>query len=294
MKLSRLILPAFAAALTVAAQAALAQPLVSADWLRGKLDDAKVVVLDIRTAEKYAAGHVPGAIATDYEKSGWRVATSDGAGGALPPIDQVAALIGGLGVANDSHPVIAGDDFGAMARVYWTFKVLGHKDVSLLDGGWDGWRADAADPVSTAPAKRPAVTFAASYDASIRAELPEVEKAVATGSSKLVDARPPAQWNGTSKTSAVKALGHLPGAVWVDQTTALSASSKLKSKSDLEKLFAAVGDDPAVTYCNTGHLAATDWFVLSEVLEKKSTKMYDGSMSQWTADAARPMVIETK
>lgn len=282
-----------AGAFALTAQAAVAQPLVSSDWLRSHLNDPKLVVLDLRPAAQYATGHIPGAVGADYEKSGWRAVTQDGASGALPPIDRISAVIGNFGVADDSHAVIVGDDFGAMARVYWTFKVLGHQAVSVLDGGWDGWRANPADKVATAPVQPRHVTFAAHYDPSIRAELSEVEKAVATGSETLVDARPPAQWNGTAKTPVVKTLGHLPGAVWVDQTEALQSGAKLKSKSDLKKLFAKVGDGKAVTYCNTGHLAATDWFVLSEVLNKRNTKMYDGSMSQWAADGSRPVVVET-
>jgi thiosulfate/3-mercaptopyruvate sulfurtransferase len=266
-----------------------AQPLVGPDWLAARLTDPHVIVLDLRPSESQAAGHIPGAVPADYEKGGWRVKQSDGAGGTLPPVPQIASTIGGYGVGDADHAVIVGDDFGAAARVYWTFKVLGHTDVSILDGGWKGWIA-ANEPVQTGSVSPHSAVFTAHYDASIRAGLEDVEQALATGDDALVDARPPAQWYGQAKTSAVRGYGHLPGAVWIDQTEALSTDgTRLKPPADLAALFAKVGGKRVTTYCNTGHLAATDWFVLSEVLHRPDTRLYDASMSQWTADPGRPV-----
>jgi thiosulfate/3-mercaptopyruvate sulfurtransferase len=286
----RIPLPLVAAAAVLAGFSASAQPLVGPDWLTAHRADPHVVVLDIRPADVEGAGHVPGAVSADYEKAGWRVKQADGAGGALPPIDRIAATISGLGVGDADRAVIVSEDFGAAARVYWTFKVLGHSDVSILDGGWKAWLA-AGQPVQTDPvAPHPAV-FTPHYDATVRAALPDVAEAVATGDATLVDARPPAQWRGQAKTAVVQAYGHLPGAVWIDQTETLSADgSRLKPRAELAALFARLGDRPVTTYCNTGHLAATDWFVLSEVLHHPRTRLYDASMSQWAADPARPVV----
>ena len=110
------------------------------------------VVLDLRPAAQYAAGHVPGAVMADYEHSGWRVKLPDGAGGALPPVSQIAAIIGKLGVGDADEAVLVSDDFAAAARIYWTFKVLGHREVTILDGGWKAWE-QAHQTVQTAPAE---------------------------------------------------------------------------------------------------------------------------------------------
>lgn len=281
-------LPGLAAGLLLST-AAWAQPLVSADWLAGHRRDAGVVVLDIRPAAQQAASHIPGAVAADYETAGWRVKQPDGAGGALPPVPQIAQTIGDLGVGDSTHAVIVSDDFGAAARVYWTIKVLGHNDVSILDGGESAWQA-AGEPTDDAPVHARPARFTPHYDPALRATLEQVEQDVAHGDTTLVDARPPAQWNGTAKTPVVHAFGHLPGAVWIDQSDALTPDGRLKPKADLQALFARAGDKPVTTYCNTGHLAATDWFVLSEVLHHPQTRLYDASMSQWTADPARPVV----
>ena len=75
----------------------------------------------------------------------------------------------------------------------------------------------------------------------------------------------------------------------LDQAAALTADGRLKSRNELALLFAPAGTRPAIVYCNAGYLSATDWFVLSEVLHRPDTKLYDGSMSEWTADPARPV-----
>lgn len=280
----------FALAL-LAASAANAQPLVQPDWLKAHLSDTDVVVLDIRPAEQAGGTRIPGSIAADYEKAGWRVKTADGSGGALPPIERIATLIGGFGVGDATHAVIVGDDFGATARVYWTFKVLGHQNVSILDGGWKRW-STSGYPTTTQPATtRDAAIFTPHYDPSIRAELPEVERTLATRNRTLIDARPPAQWQGTAKSPAVASFGRLPNAVWIDQSDALIPDgTALKPLAELKALFEKVGNDPVTTYCNTGHLAATDWFVLSEILHHPDVRLYDASLSQWTHDPSRPIV----
>ncbi len=101
----------------VAAPALAADPLVPPAWLAAHRDDPRVVVLDIRPPADYAAGHVPGAVSADYETGGWRAARPSGAAAALPPVGRIAALIGSLGVGDDDHAVIVGDDFAAAARV---------------------------------------------------------------------------------------------------------------------------------------------------------------------------------
>jgi len=276
------------------AQAVVGQPLVSTDWLRGHLNDAHVVVLDLRPAAEHDVAHIPGAVAADYEKGGWRVKQADGAGGALPPVPAIAATIAGYGVGDADQAVLVSDDFAAAARIYWTFKVLGHANVSILDGGWAAWHGDAADAVQAGPVTPRQASFTPQYDAALRAELPQVEAELRDGSATLVDARPPGQWKGTEKTGAVAAYGHLPGATWVNQSDAVGADGKLKPLPELEKLFGQVAaDKPATAYCNTGHLAATDWFVLSEVLKHPDTSLYDGSLSQYAHDGTRKLVTET-
>jgi thiosulfate/3-mercaptopyruvate sulfurtransferase len=286
----RLLLSAAVATLLSGQFAAAAEPLISPAWLAAHRTDPHVVVLDIRPREQHAAGHIPAAVAAPFEGAGWRATQADGAAGALPPVDQIAATIAGLGVGDQDLAVIVGNDFAAEARVYWTFKVLGHSAVSILDGGQKAWVA-AGDPVDTAAVTPVPARFTAHLDESLRSSLDDVRETVANGGQTLIDARPVPQFEGKAKSPVVRTFGHLPGAVSIDQSEALTQDgTALKPKADLAALFAKAGDKPVTTYCNTGHLSSTDWFVLSEILHHPHTRMYDGSMSQWTANDSLPVV----
>ena len=142
-----------------AAPALAAAPLVDAAWVQANACQAGVVVIDVRDNPRaFARGHVPCAVHGPYRASGWRQEV-DGVIGMLPPPEVLAKLIGGLGIGNDSHVVIAGAGGRAIAmtgatRVYWTFKVLGHDKVSLLDGGMAAYR-DAGATLEKGDARAP-------------------------------------------------------------------------------------------------------------------------------------------
>jgi thiosulfate/3-mercaptopyruvate sulfurtransferase len=288
------VVAAFAA--VAASPAAAADPLVSVDWLQAHRADPNVVVIDIRHqdegADSYTAGHIPGAISASFESAGWRV-TRDGVPLSVPTKEQLEKLIGGLGVSNDSYVVVvpAGEnvlDFGAGARVLWTLKYSGLKDVSLLDGGFRAWK-EAKLPVETGLVAPKPATFAVNFNDRLRVELKEVEQLQAKGGATFVDARPPAQFSGKVKTKTVLSYGHLPGAVNIDSTVYFdNATHRLRPKAELASLSEQV-KGPAVSYCNTGHLASTDWFVLNEMLGRKDTRLYAGSMTEWTRDPSRPV-----
>jgi thiosulfate/3-mercaptopyruvate sulfurtransferase len=270
-------------------------PLMSPEQLAESLSQLDLVVLDIRARAPFEAGHVPGAVHSDYAADGWRVARG-GAGGLLPDADALAALLGRLGLRPDHHAVVVSagagaNDFNAAARVYWTLKVAGHGPVSVLDGGYAGWTRDPARPVETGPARaRPATTYPVRLDKRLRAELADVEQAVASGSATLVDARSEAAFEGREKSPQARVGGRLPGAVLADVTEAYDpATNRLRPRDELERIFAKVPEGEAVSYCNTGHSAAGDWFILSELLGRPDVKLYDGSMSEWTQDPERPV-----
>jgi rhodanese-related sulfurtransferase len=170
------------------------QPLVSPEWLADRLDDPRLVVLDVRIAPEggqtaFEEGHIPGAVFTDYAKDDWRAAKGS-APGMLPGEAALSELFGGLGLRPDQHIVVVPtgqntSDFSAAARVYWTLKAAGHRALSLLDGGWAGWRADPARPVETGPGEtRTGTAYPVSIDRALHAGLGQVEKAVAERSGR--------------------------------------------------------------------------------------------------------------
>lgn len=289
-----------ALALASPARAEGVTPLVSTGWLKQHLNDADLVVLDVRSAidgggaDAYAAGHIPGAVHSDYDKAGWRV-TRNGVPFMLPTLAELEKLIGETGIDEDSHVVVvpAGvhfTDFGAAARTYWTLKVAGVTKVSILDGGYAAWAAER-NAVETGAGKPSPKIFTATLDKSLFVDAREVEAIERDGGATLVDARPASFFAGREKAPAAQAYGHIPGAVNLDSATFYDATTnRLKPHAELASLAAtAVPVGPTVAYCNTGHWAATDWFVLSEVLGRKDVKLYYGSMVDWTSDASRPL-----
>jgi thiosulfate/3-mercaptopyruvate sulfurtransferase len=288
-------------ALAAATPAVAADPLVSPQWLNDHRADTNVVVLDIRSAidgggeAAYVQAHIPGAIHSDYGKGGWRV-TRDNIPAMVPTKPQLETLIGGLGIGNQSHVVVvpAGVnvlDFGASARVYWTLKYAGVSEVSILDGGIAAWKAAGLPVESGSHAPTPA-TFTAKLDDSILIEAPEV-LALQKKGVPLVDARPASYFHGKEKHPASPAYGRIPGAQNIDSARFYDpASNRLKPKTELAALAASVPNGEAIVYCNTGHWAATDWFVLHEVLGRNEARLYAASMVEWTRDPSRPLASE--
>lgn len=285
--------------IATAGRAAEVQPLVSAVWLNEHLKDRDLVVLDIRSAldgggeQAYREAHIPGSVYSDYDKAGWRV-TRNNVPFMVPTAAELEKLIGELGIDEDSHVVVvpAGVsvlDFGSAARSYWTLKYAGVKKVSILDGGIAAWKQAGFSFESGNKAPSPAI-FTAAIDTSILAEGSEVERLQAARSATLIDARAPPLFNGKEKAPAALAYGHIPGAYNLDSAVFYDErTNKLKPKAELEAAAKNVAAGPAVTYCNTGHWAATDWFVLHELLGRTQTRLYAGSMVEWTSNASRPV-----
>ncbi len=272
------------------------EPLVSAQWLKDRQSDPAIVVLDIRSAidgggaEAYAKAHIPGAIHSDYDKAGWRV-TRNGVPFMLPTSAELEKLIGETGIDEDVHVVVvpagvSATDFGSAARVYWTLKIAGHPAVSILDGGFAAWQ-QAAYPVESGKVTPSPKIFTVALDDRLLADVSAVEQ---NKQATLIDARPASYFEGKEKAPASKAYGHIPGAINLDSATFYDpVTNRLRSKEQLAKIAASLPSGPVVAYCNTGHWAATDWFVLSVVLGRPDVRLYDGSMVEWSADSRRPV-----
>jgi thiosulfate/3-mercaptopyruvate sulfurtransferase len=285
--------------LAFTAPALAADPLVSPQWLKAQLGQADIVVLDIRSAidggggEAYAKGHIPGAVHSDYDKAGWRV-TRNNVPFMSPSTAQLEKLIGELGIDEERHVVVVpagvhASDFGAAARVYWTLKLAGVPNISILDGGHAAWTA-AGYPVET-EIRRPSPTiFTVARDDGVLVEGSRVAALAKQGGATLMDARPASFFDGKVKAPTAKAYGHIPGALNLEHASFYDAkANRLKPPAELQAAAARLPAGPVVSYCNTGHWAATNWFVLSEILGRKDVTLYDGSITEWTADASRPI-----
>ncbi len=270
-----------------------AQPLLSPQELQARLNDANVRIIDIRDPQAYAAGHIPNAVSAPYGQ--WRGPATNP--GELPHLPKLTTLVQSLGLTPTTHAVVVSSgadatDFGAAARVYWTLKVLGLKELSILNGGVKAWtdaKLAQTDRVPTVAAS----TFQPKLDMAQIATTDDIVKRVKAGDSVLIDARPAAFYEGQTKAPAAKAAGTLPGAVNVQHDKWFAPGTSTFVGADQARQIAASSKiDPAketVSFCNTGHWAATNWFAMSEVLGHKNVKLYAASMVEWSQDANLPM-----
>ncbi|SFI09208.1 thiosulfate/3-mercaptopyruvate sulfurtransferase [Bosea sp. OK403] len=278
--------------------------LITPEALEQRLGDSNLVVVDIRSSvdgggkAAYEAGHVPGAVHSDYAADGWRAKVGN-APGMLPPLEHLAALAGRLGIKPHDDVVIvpagvSATDFAAAARIYWTLKLIGHGQQAILDGGFKAWSVDPQRPIETGPsAPKSTDPYPIVMQQQLRSNTDATLVASRGKLATLVDARSTSYFEGREKAAEAARAGHIPGAVSRDYAEAFDpGTGALKPIRDLSALFAGVPNGPAISYCNTGHTAALNWFVMSEVLGREEVALYDGSMTDWTQDSERPVSTE--
>lgn len=236
----------------------------------------------------YAAGHIPGAVEATY--SDFRGPRHNP--GELPDVEALTNLVRALGINADTPAVLvhggaSAADLGAAARVYWTLKSLGVKDLAVLNGGFKTWREQAL-PVSTETHSVTATDFSPHWRDNWRVSTEEIEGLVTDGSARLVDARTPGFFTGLQASSArpgtIQGASNLSFTEWFEGT-------HLKAPEQLSHTVEDHGSASApvtVSFCNTGHLAAINWFVMSEVAGIENTRLYAESMTEWSM-ADRPM-----
>jgi thiosulfate/3-mercaptopyruvate sulfurtransferase len=265
-----------------------AQPLLTPSELQSRLSDATLRVIDIRDPKAYAAGHIPGAVNAPYAQ--WRGPASNP--GELPALPKLTALVQSLGLTPATHAVVVSSgadatDFGASARVYWTLKVLGLKELSVLNGGVKAWSAAQLAQNSEA-VKVAASSFQPQLDESLIATTVEVVQHVKAKDAVLIDARPAAFFNGETRAPSARIAGTLPDAVNLQHDKWFAKGSSTFVGADQARQIAASSQldtgKETVSFCNTGHWAATNWFAMSEVLGQKNVKLYPGSMTAWSQD----------
>ncbi len=285
-----------------AATASAAPPLVSVAWLQSHLHAPGQVIVEVYATDSqqddYAAGHIPGAVFTSFFDDGW-ITKVNGVRDMLPPPAKIGKLIASLGIGDHTRVILVPGgvkkgDFSATARVFWTLRMEGQRNVSILNGGDAAWFANPKDPVAKGEVTPKVVAFVPHPTMAYDVTLAEVKQDLTTHVYQLVDARVPAQFEGKVQDIADVRVGTLPGAHNLPYTVVLTRDQEgLRGVATLKADVQRAGIDaakPTISFCNTGHLGSTDWFVLREVLGNKHVRLYDGSMTEWSAHKDLPMV----
>lgn len=281
------------------------EPLVTPAWVLAHLHQPDLVILEVYDNDSqqpaFQSSHIPGAVFTGFLDDSWRV-TRDNIPQMLPPEDVISKVIGGFGISNASRVVLVPGgattgDFNATTRIYWTLLIEGLENVSIMNGGDHAWLANQADPVASGAVTPVTKTFTPHYNPALFATGAQVAADLTSHEKQLIDARPPAQFNGKIKSPVVARAGTIPGAF--NLPTAALETADHEGVLDKPALLAALAKagisstKPSFTFCNTGHLASGDWFVLHEVLNNQNVALYDGSMADWAQNPAHPVVIGT-
>ncbi|ASP34880.1 sulfurtransferase [Labrenzia sp. VG12] len=277
---------AMATGLATTAAADTFGPLVDADTLSAALDSEMPILLDIRNAG-YDDGHAEGALYAPYRM----FRGPDSNPGALFDIEKLEAELEELGLEQDLPIVILSEgktdtDFGSAARVYWTLKSTGFEDLSILNGGLTAWKA-AGLPISTATESAFPSELDLTLDTTWLATTADVAAVVAgEAEALLVDARPSEFFSGKEAHEAAARPGTLPGAINYAYTAFFAEKSpKISTNIDTAALKASLKLDagkPTVSFCNTGHWAASHWFAVSELAGVPDAKLYAGSMVEYS------------
>jgi thiosulfate/3-mercaptopyruvate sulfurtransferase len=270
--------------------------LVDADWVEAHHGDPGVVLVEVdEDTSAYAKGHIRDAVKID-----WKTDLQDPVRRDFVDKAGFEALLSARGIANDDTVVLyGGNNNWFAAYAYWYFRLYGHQNVKLLDGGRKKWELDSREIVTDVP-QRPATSYQAQdQDSAIRALRDEVVAAI--GNRNLVDVRSPDEFSGKLLAPAhlpqeqAQRGGHIPTAKNVPWSKAAEEDGTFKSDDDLRALY---GDEAGldfgkdtIAYCRIGERSAHTWFVLHELLGQQNVKNYDGSWTEYGSLVGVPIEV---
>ncbi|WP_026416996.1 sulfurtransferase [Actinomadura oligospora] len=269
--------------------------LVDATWVEAHLDSPGLVLVEVdEDVSAYDKGHIRGAVKID-----WKTELQDPVRRDFVDRQGFEELLSRKGIANDDTVILyGGNNNWFAAYAYWYFKLYGHADVKLLDGGRKKWELDSRELVLDVPS-RPATQYQAKeQDLAIRAFRDEVVDAI--GARNLIDVRSPDEFSGKLLAPAhlpqeqAQRAGHVPTARSIPWSKAANDDGTFKSDEDLRALYTAAGVDlgkATIAYCRIGERSSHTWFALHELLGLPDVKNYDGSWTEYGSLVGVPIEL---
>ncbi|WP_410656069.1 sulfurtransferase [Amycolatopsis sp. lyj-112] len=272
--------------------------LVTTQWAEENLDTPGVVFIEVdEDTTAYDNGHIRGAVKFD-----WRKDLQDGVRRDFVDKEGFEKLLSEKGVSNDDRVVLyGGNNNWFAAYAYWYFKLYGHDNVQLLDGGRKKWELDGRE-LNSEDVKREATSYKANeQDLSIRAFRDEVVQAI--GGSNFVDVRSPDEFSGKLLAPAhlpqeqSQVPGHIPGALNVPWAKVANEDGTFKTEDEIKELYSDEGLDESkstIAYCRIGERSSIAWFALHELLGYDQVKNYDGSWTEYGSLVGVPVELGAK
>jgi thiosulfate/3-mercaptopyruvate sulfurtransferase len=270
--------------------------LVETDWVKENLDKPgiKLVEIDVDT-NAYDAGHIRGAVGFN-----WRTELQDQVRRDIIDQEAFEKLVGGAGISPRDTVILYGDNNNWFAaNGFWLFKVYGHKDVRLMNGGRAKWQREPDKELTTErPNPQPVPYKVTQTRPELRALLPDVLQAVNTRATNVVDVRSPDEFTGkviapAGMTETAQRGGHVPGAKSIPWGTPVAPNGTFKSADELREIYLEQkGVDPnrpTIAYCRIGERSSHTWFVLTYLLGLKDVRNYDGSWTEYGSVIGAPI-----
>jgi thiosulfate/3-mercaptopyruvate sulfurtransferase len=262
--------------------------LVETDWVKENFNKPgiKLVEIDVDT-KAYDAGHVPGSIAFN-----WETQLQDQVARDIISKEAFEKLVGDAGISPDDTVILYGDNNNWFAAYgLWLFKIYGHNDVRLMNGGRVKWLNEDDKELTTEKVTPSPVTYTVDkVDSSLRALIPDVFEASKSGAYNLVDVRSPDEFTGKviappGMSETAQRGGHIPGAKSIPWSTAVADDGSFKSADELRDIYVTQkGVDlnkDSIAYCRIGERSSHTWFVLKYLLGIENVKNYDGSWTEY-------------
>jgi len=266
--------------------------IVSTEWLANHYNDRNLILIDIRSPEKYIENHVQGSFNKPVDQ--WYVVRNDLLL-ELPDPSDLRAIIGDLGITSRSKVVIIGQTDGAYdranpTRVAWTLIYGGISNVAILNGGITQWLAENRYVTTEVFTPVPQV-YTGRFNERVIIDKENV--CFNLRSSKIIDNRVPEDFFGVSPLMFSEKEGHIKGASNLPTPWMFTETGAFKNADVLNEMAAGVvgrcKDVRVITYCGVGGYGASWWYILSEVLGYQKVRLYDGSIQEWTKDPYAPV-----
>ncbi len=258
--------------------------LIEPAELEGQLQRERLRIIDTRSMDRYEQGHIPGAVRVDV--ASWKeLGTTKGG---FQNAKAWGQKVRRLGINADSEIVVYGDGLTSTARIWWTLKYLGLKEVKILNGGWNVW-VNEKRPSSSVLPRVTSTKFVPQFQADRLEEIDSLKKSLRTSKVTIVDTRSEGEYTG--RVVRGKRGGHIPGATHLEWKEVLAADGRFKPVAELQKLFRERGilpEETVVSYCQSGARASVEAFAL-ELVGYPQVKLFVRSWEQWSADPEAPV-----
>ncbi|QBD81275.1 sulfurtransferase [Ktedonosporobacter rubrisoli] len=271
------------------------ETLVDTGWVAEHLNDSKVRLIEAdEDVLLYEVGHIPGAVKLD-----WHVDVQDPVSRDFVDQQDFEKLMSRWGISNDTTIVLYGDKNNWYAAYsFWLFRVYGHQNLKIMNGGRAKWEAEKRPYTKEVPHYAPTTYHAQPANEDIRAFRDQVAAGLKDANRRLIDVRSPQEFTGEMlhmvnyPQEGAQRGGHIPGAKNIPWSTAANSDGTFKSAEDLREIYGGkdiTPDKDVITYCRIGERSAHTWFVLTQLLGYPNVRNYDGSWTEWGSLVRAPI-----